>query len=77
MPCRRTVEGFFRTLKEQVICWLVFANLDEVRQAVGEFVERYSSQWLVEKNGYRSPLEMRELYYRVREPVRQGREKHS
>jgi len=38
-----------------------------VRQAVAAFVMLYNSQWLVEKNGYRSPMEVRELYYRVKD----------
>jgi transposase InsO family protein len=56
------VERFFRTLKEQVIYGRVFRNLDEVRQAVAEFVELYNEQWLIEKNGYRSPLQARGAY---------------
>jgi len=61
------VERFFRTLKEQAIYGRVFRNLEEVRQAVADFVELYNEQWLIEKNGYRSPLAAREEYYRVRE----------
>jgi transposase InsO family protein len=61
------VERFFRTLKEQAIYGRVFRNLEEVRQAVAEFVELYNNQWLIEKNGYRSPLAAREAYYGVRE----------
>ncbi len=30
-----------------------------VRTAVREFVARYNAEWLVEKNGYRSPAQMR------------------
>jgi len=61
------VERFFRTLKEQTIYGCVFKNLEEVRRAVAVFVELYNDQWLIEKNGYRSPLQAREVYYRVRE----------
>jgi len=61
------VERFFRTLKEQAIYGRCFNNLEEVRQAVAEFVELYNSQWLIEKNGYRSPLAAREAYYGVME----------
>ena len=57
------VERFFRTLKEQVIYGRVYENLEEVRQAVSEFVELYNSQWLIEKNGYLSPLDARRAYY--------------
>jgi putative transposase len=56
------VERFFRTLKEQVIYGRVFRNLEEVRQAVVGFVELYNEKWLIEKNGYRSPLGAREAY---------------
>ena len=61
------VERFFRTLEEQVIYGRIYRNQEEVRRAVGEFVELYNPQWLVEKNGYRSPMEMRESHDRVGE----------
>jgi len=61
------VERFFRTLKEQVIYGRVFKNLEEVRQKVAEFIELYNNKWLVEKNGYRSPLEAREAYQKAKE----------
>lgn len=57
------VERFFRTLKEQVIYGRVYENLEEVRQAVSDFVELYNSQWLIEKNGYLSPADARRAYY--------------
>ena len=53
-------ERFFRTLKEQVIYGRIFRTIAEVRQAVGEFVERYNRQWRIEKNTFLSPLQMRE-----------------
>ncbi|RPJ06505.1 MAG: hypothetical protein EHM37_19735 [Deltaproteobacteria bacterium] len=33
---------------------------DDVREAVKTFVELYNSQWRVEKNGFRSPDEIRQ-----------------
>jgi len=54
-------ERFIRTLKEQAIYGRIFQNLEEVREAVAEFVDRYNRQWRVEKNGLRSPYEMRGL----------------
>ena len=54
-------ERFIRTLKEQAIYGRVFRNLEEVRRVVEAFVERYNEQWRVEKNGYRTPREMRAL----------------
>jgi len=56
------VERFFRTLKEQVIYGRAFSNLEEVRQAVAEFVELYNERWLLEKNGYLSPLQARAVH---------------
>jgi hypothetical protein len=37
----------------------VFRDAAELRAAVGEFIDRYNAGWLLEKNGYRSPVEMR------------------
>jgi transposase InsO family protein len=53
------IERLFRTLKEQIIHGRVFQTIDEVREAVREFVARYNAEWLVEKNGFRSPLDAR------------------
>lgn len=56
-------ERFLRTLQEQVIYGRVFDTIEEVRQAVADFVELYNNEWLIEKNGYLSPRQMREAYY--------------
>jgi len=55
-------ERFIRTLKEQAIYGRAFRNLEEVRQAVASFVELYNAQWRVEKNGMRTPHEMRAMH---------------
>lgn len=55
-------ERFFRTLKEQVIYGQVFQNLDELRQSIATFVAAYNCDWILEKNDYRSPTEMREAH---------------
>jgi len=55
-------ERFIRTLKEQAIYGRAFRNLEEVRQAVLDFVDRYNREWRVEKNGFRTPHEMRILH---------------
>lgn len=52
-------ERFNRTLKEQAIYGQVFRNVDDVRDAVRTFVELYNSEWRVEKNQFKSPLEIR------------------
>jgi len=52
-------ERFFRTLKEQAIYGHAFRTLEEVREAVTAFVERYNHEWRLEKNGFRTPHEVR------------------
>ncbi len=53
------IERLFRTLKEQVVHGRIFRTIDEVRDAVRAFVTRYNAEWLIEKNGHRSPDAMR------------------
>jgi transposase InsO family protein len=53
-------ERFIRTLKEQAIYGRTFRTLEQVRQAVAEFVELYNALWLLGKNHGRSPREMRQ-----------------
>ncbi|HEX8568426.1 MAG TPA: IS3 family transposase [Caulobacteraceae bacterium] len=53
------IERLFRTLKEQIVHGRIFQTIDEVRDAVRAFVARYNAEWLIEKNGQRSPLDMR------------------
>jgi putative transposase len=53
------IERLFRTLKEQVVHGSIFRTIDEVRDAVRAFVARYNAEWLIEKNGHRSPADMR------------------
>jgi transposase InsO family protein len=56
------VERFNRTLKEQVIHGRVYRNLDEPRNAVRQFADRYNAQWQVEKNSFLSPNQAREQW---------------
>jgi len=55
-------ERFNRTLKEQAIHGRVFRSLEEVRTAVGEFVDRYNAHWRLEKLGFLSPPEARQAH---------------
>ena len=55
----RLTHTLFRTLKEQVVHGRIFQTIDEVRDAVRAFVVRYNAEWLIEKNGHRSPLDAR------------------
>ena len=53
------IERFFRTLKEQIVHGRMYQTIDEVRDAVRTFVTRYNAEWLIEKNGLRSPNDAR------------------
>jgi putative transposase len=55
-------ERFNRTLKEQAIYGRVFCNVEEVRRAVADFVERYNAHWRLEKLGFRTPQEVRQAH---------------
>ena len=55
-------ERWNRTLKEQAIHGRIFQNLEAVRAAVANFVERYNQTWRLEKLGYQTPIEAREEY---------------
>ena len=43
-------------LKEQAIHGRIFQNLEAVRAAVADFVERYNQTWRLEKLGYHTPI---------------------
>jgi len=48
-------ERFNRTLKEQAVYGRIFRTVEELRTAVGTFIELYNQQWRVEKNRFISP----------------------
>ena len=54
------VEKFIGTLKEQVLWIERFETLGELRERIREFARTYNRDWLIERHGYRSPLEARE-----------------
>lgn len=59
-------ERFHRTLKEQIIEGREFKTVNEVREAVRQFVEVYNEKWLVAKLEYQSPVEARQNYEKLR-----------
>ena len=53
--CNGVAERFMRTLKEQCLYLHRFASLAEARRIIGEFIERYNTQWLIERLGHQTP----------------------
>ncbi len=57
--CNGIMERWIRTLKEECLYLHDFATLEQARQVIGEFIERYNRAWLLERHGYRTPAEVR------------------
>ena len=56
------IERFFRTLKEQVLWVRRFRDLEELREALTEFRERYNQHWILERLNYRTPAQARRAF---------------
>lgn len=57
--CNGVAERFIRTLKEECLYLHDFQSLEEAREVIREFIERYNHGWLLERHGYRTPAEAR------------------
>jgi len=55
-------ERAFRTLKEQCLYLHRFQTLEDARQVIRDFVERYNEQWLIARLGYRPPAVTRRAW---------------
>ena len=58
--CNGVAERFMRTLKEECLYLHDFESLEEARQEIDAFIERYNRGWLLERHGYRTPAQVRE-----------------
>jgi putative transposase len=58
--CNGCVERFIRTLKEQLLWVRTFRTVEELRQALAEFRERYNQHWIVQRLGYLTPAQARQ-----------------
>ena len=58
------VEKFIQTLKEQVLWIERFETLDQLRARIRAFARTYNREWLIERHGYRTPTEARDLLLR-------------
>ena len=57
--CNGIMERWLRTLKEECFYVHDFRNLEEARAIIGEFIEAYNREWLLERHGHRTPAEVR------------------
>jgi transposase InsO family protein len=55
------IERFHRTLKEQLFFDQNIKNMEEIKEKVSTFVERYNQKWLLHKLKLRSPLDHKKL----------------
>ena len=58
--CNGVAECFIRTLKEECIHLHDFETLEEVREVIGAFIERYNNGWLLQRHGYLTPARVRD-----------------
>jgi len=57
--CNGVAERFMRPLKEQCVSLHPFESLEQARALIAEFIERYNTQWLIERLGHRTPAQGR------------------
>jgi putative transposase len=50
-------ERWIRTLKDQCLWAQLHDTIDELRQAVAGFIDRYNSSWLIQRHGHRTRRE--------------------
>ena len=54
------VERFIGILKENLLWVHTFATVEELRQALIEFKQRYNQQWILQRHGYKTPAQVRQ-----------------
>ena len=52
-------ERFIRTLKENLLWVRIFRTVEELRLALLDFRQTYNEHWPIERQGYRSPAQLR------------------
>lgn len=54
-------ERFIRTLKENLLWVRTFETIEELRQALLAFRETYNTTWLIERHGFLTPVQFRQM----------------
>ncbi len=62
--CNGIMERWIRTLKEECLYLHDFQTIDEARQVIGEFIEAYNREWLIERHGHQTPVDVRQALTR-------------
>jgi putative transposase len=57
--CNGVTERWLRILKEECLYLHDFESLEQAREVIRRFVERYNHEWLLERHGYRTPADVR------------------
>ena len=60
------IERFNRTLEEEVFSLSHFKTLEDARAAIKKFIDDYNEDWLLERLGYKSPLEYMAEYETIK-----------
>jgi len=60
-------ERFIRTLKEQLLWVRTFDTVEELRQALLDFKERFNRHWLLQRHDYATPAQVRAAHTPVAE----------
>ncbi len=53
------IERYFKTLKLECLWVHRFRDVEHARQIVGEWIETYNTQWIIERHRYCTPREVR------------------
>ena len=63
-PENGVAECFIRSLKDECIYAHHFETLEEAREVIGGFIERYKNGWLLQRHGYLTRARAREKFSR-------------
>ena len=60
--CNGIIERFHRTINDQVFKNQSFLNLEQARERIAEFIDRYNKEWLLHRCDLTSPIAYRAEY---------------
>ena len=63
------IERFFKTLKYECLWIENIRDVEHAREVVGDWMETYNTQWLIERHGHRTPREVRQACQEAQSPA--------